>query len=159
MAEKLKVGIIGLGVGSRHIACFDSHPNCEVTVLCDNNESKLRQAKEKFPGKNIAKDANLVLSMAELDVVSIATYDDAHYEQIITGIENGKHLFVEKPFVYRKSRLNALEISWKKAEAAGFIKPCITRIFSFSTSKERYSIGKYGELYYLEGYQYGRHEN
>ena len=79
MAEKLKVGIIGLGVGSRHIGCFDAHPDCEVTVLCDNNESKLRQAKEKFPGKNITRDAISVLSMAELDVVSIATYDDAHY--------------------------------------------------------------------------------
>ena len=32
---KLRVGIIGLGVGEQHIAGFQTHPAVEVAVLCD----------------------------------------------------------------------------------------------------------------------------
>ena len=46
---KLKAGIIGLGVGESHIEGYQAHPQCEVTHLCDLSESKLNEARKKYP--------------------------------------------------------------------------------------------------------------
>ena len=36
---KLRVGIIGLGVGESHIQGYEKHPSCEVVKICDFNEN------------------------------------------------------------------------------------------------------------------------
>ena len=38
-----------------------------------------------------------ILCDSSIDVVTIASWDNYHYEQIIKGLECGKHIFVEKP--------------------------------------------------------------
>ena len=96
--RKLNVGIIRLGVGEQHIAGYHNHPNCKVVVLCDFSEEKYKMAKEKYPGMKVVRDADELLKDPYIDVVSIASYDPYHYEQIIRAIENDKHVFVEKPF-------------------------------------------------------------
>ncbi len=37
----LKIGIIGLGVGERHLASYKRIPNCEVVALCDLDKDRL----------------------------------------------------------------------------------------------------------------------
>ena len=41
MMEIIKVGIIGLGVGQRHLEAFEANPICEVISVCDFNEDKI----------------------------------------------------------------------------------------------------------------------
>ena len=38
-----------------------------------------------------------ILTNTEIDVVSIASYDNFHCEQIVLALEHSKHVFVEKP--------------------------------------------------------------
>jgi len=93
----LKVGVIGLGVGGKHIEEYLSHADCEVVSLCDFSDEKLSEAREKYPGMRIASDADEILEDQGIDVVSIASYDNYHHDQIITALNRGKHVFVEKP--------------------------------------------------------------
>ena len=93
----LRVGIIGLGVGERHIDGFSKDPRCEVVSICDFNPRKLKDVSSRHPNISTYKDANLVLDDPEIDVVSIASYDNHHYNQIVRAAMNGKHIFVEKP--------------------------------------------------------------
>jgi len=37
----LKVGVIGLGMGSGHVRNFQSHPNAEVVAIADVDKDKL----------------------------------------------------------------------------------------------------------------------
>ena len=36
--KRLRAAVIGLGVGERHAAGYESHPRCTVTALCDFDE-------------------------------------------------------------------------------------------------------------------------
>ncbi len=93
----LNVGVVGLGIGMRHAAAFAAHPGCRLRRLCDLSEDKLTEAARLFPGVALTRDAAAVTDAADIDVVSIASYDDVHYAQAMAALEHGKHIFVEKP--------------------------------------------------------------
>ena len=88
--KKLKVGIIGLGVGEKHIPIFESHPACEVVALCDFSKKKLSDITVRYP--NIFQSANSdeILNDTNIDVVSVASFDKYHFEQVAKSIENKK---------------------------------------------------------------------
>ena len=76
--KRLKVGIIGLGVGAKHIAAYQSHSSCEVVYLCDFSDDKLLEFGEKYPQIKRTKDADIILNDPTIDVVSIASFDKKH---------------------------------------------------------------------------------
>jgi len=43
------------------------------------------------------EDAARVLTDPDIDIVSVASYDNFHAEHVVAALENGKHVFVEKP--------------------------------------------------------------
>ena len=51
----LKVGVIGLGVGEKHVEGYLQHADCEVVSLCDLTDEKLAMAGEKYPGMKICE--------------------------------------------------------------------------------------------------------
>ena len=156
--SKLKIGIIGLGVGEAHIQGYMSHPNCEVKSLCDFDETTLEIAKKKYPDYTILKDANEILSDPEIDVVSIASYDNYHYEQIIKGLANNKNLFVEKPICYFENQAKHIyEVLKKKPELKLSSNLILRRYERFSDLRDRIQSNEFGELsYIMGGYNYGR---
>ena len=104
----LKVGIIGLGVGESHIAGYNLSESCKVIALCDFDKQKLFEVGARHPGIRLFDDAASILNDPTINVVSIATFDTFHYEQIITAIKNGKHVFVEKPLSINEEDLDKL---------------------------------------------------
>lgn len=156
--RKLRVGIIGLGVGEQHIAGYESHPGSEVASLCDFDVKKLNLAREKYPRIKCIKEAGAILDGADIDIVSIASYDNYHYRQVKRALSNGKHVFVEKPLcLYEREARDIRRI----LEA----KPCL-RLSSnlvlrasprFIRAKELIEQGRLGKLFSVEGdYEYGR---
>ena len=83
-----KVGIIGLGVGEKHIDGFEESGLAQVTHLCDFNNDKILYLQEKYPDKIVTKFANDILNNNDIDIVSIASFDDFHYEQILMAVKN-----------------------------------------------------------------------
>jgi predicted dehydrogenase len=160
MDRKLRAGIIGLGVGSRHVACYEAHPDCEVAVLCDQDASKLIEIGGKYPGKKLVDNAEEVFHDPSLDIVSIASYDDAHFDQVRMGISHGKHLMVEKPICLRRDEAQEIQSLLLRHPEVRISSNMVLRTSSrFQELKEQVSSGEYGELYYMEGdYQYGRLE-
>ncbi len=157
-SEKLRVGIIGLGVGERHIRCYEAHPRCEVTTLCDFDEKKLREVGDRHPGKRLVADAVNVLTDPEVDAVSIASFDDAHFEHCKLAIENGKHVYVEKPLCLYPEEAHQIRRLLNAHPHVRFSSNHVLRVSSrFQQLKQRIESGEFGEIYYLEGdYQYGR---
>jgi len=47
--------------------------------------------------ENLVDQAESIFEDPELDIVSIASYDSFHAEQIIQCLNSGKHVFVENP--------------------------------------------------------------
>ena len=46
-SKKIKVGIIGLGVGERHLQALLKNKKCEVISVCDLDKKKLLTIKKK----------------------------------------------------------------------------------------------------------------
>ena len=71
--ESRCAGIIGLGVGEKHIVGYEADSRCRVVALCDIDADKLRTVGERHPGRRLVGDPSDVLSDPSIDVVSIAS--------------------------------------------------------------------------------------
>ena len=101
-------------VGEQHIYGYQSHPNCKVTKICDFNEVKLHEVQKRHPYCIAVKDSNDILEDPSIDVVSIASFDNFHYPQIIQALNNNKHVFVEKPLCLLRTEYESIAKSLKK---------------------------------------------
>lgn len=155
---KLKAGIIGLGVGEQHIYGYQSHPDCEVAAICDTDPEKLADVSTRNPDLITTQDPQWILTHPDIDVVSIASYDNFHKEQIILGLEHNKHIFVEKPLCLFEEELESIHSALKSRPHLKLSSNLILRKTDrFIELKKRISEGKLGEVYHISGdYDYGR---
>lgn len=154
----LRAAIIGLGVGERHICGYQASPLCRVVALCDIDEEKLRNIGERYPGMALTTSPNEILQNPNIDVVSIASYDDVHRDQIVSALEHGKHVFVEKPLCLTRSEYEDIRVAHARNPDLQLSSNLILRHTPrFIGLRERIGAGELGQIYYLEGdYDYGR---
>jgi len=156
--KKLRAGIIGLGVGEKHIDGYQSHPDCEVVALCDFDENKLAAALKNYPHLRLTPNAGDILEDPEIDIVSIASFDNFHYEQVIRALKNNKHVFVEKPICVRQKELEHIRALLNEKLHLHLSSNLILRMSPrFRLLKEMIARGELGQPYYIEGdYNFGR---
>ncbi len=156
--KKLKAGIIGLGVGEAHIKGYHKHPNCEVVALCDFSPEKSENAKNKYPHLKICSNADEILTDPTIDVVSIASFDNYHHEQIVKAIENNKHIFVEKPLcLFESEAIDIYERLIQKPHLKISSNLILRLTPRFILLKEKIQKQEMGKVYYIEGdYNFGR---
>lgn len=157
MNNKIKVGVIGLGVGQRHIEGYLEHRDCEVKAICDFQKDKLNYVSRKFSIANKTTQPQDILDDPEIDIISICSYDNYHAEQVIHALKNGKHVMVEKPICLNKQeakRIIKVFIKSGKKLTSNLILRKSPRFISLKKGIEK----KYfGEIFYVEGdYIYGR---
>lgn len=156
--RKLRAGVIGLGVGEQHIHGYKRHPACEVVALCDLDEAKLSEVGGEHSISQLTTNAMDVLENPDVDVVSIASYDTYHCEQIEAGLQAGKHLFVEKPICLHQDELHRLRNLSRARPELEISSNLILRMSPrFQALREAIQTKELGEIYYIEGdYDYGR---
>jgi predicted dehydrogenase len=159
--KPLRVGVIGFGVGAQHAAAYQKHPGCRVTMLCDLSADKLKDEGRRYPDAARTDKADTVLTHPELDVVSIATFDDAHYAMVLKAFQHGKHVFVEKPLCQTRKELRTLHQEWKRHNGALKLGSNLVLRTAplYRWLKERIAGGDLGEIYAFDAdYLYGRIE-
>lgn len=147
-----------MGVGEKHIEGYKGHPDCEVVALCDFSDEKLAMARAKYPGVKLTHQADELLRDPEIDVVSIATYDNYHYQQIVQAINNDKHIFVEKPLcLYEGEAAHIRRLLQEKPDLKMSSNLILRMAPRFRRLKQMITDGDMGQLFYVEGdYNYGR---
>ncbi|HEV7299567.1 MAG TPA: Gfo/Idh/MocA family oxidoreductase [Tepidisphaeraceae bacterium] len=99
MADKLKLGVVGIGgiFNGCHAKPWLEHPEVEIVAVCD----VVREKAEKFAGahgiKHIYTDYRQMLAEVQLDAVDICTSNLFHSEIAIAALDKGLHAFTEKP--------------------------------------------------------------
>ena len=154
----LSVAIIGLGVGEQHIAGFEAHPEAAVVALCDIDERRLAEVAARHPGRALHTSDREILADPQIDVVSVASYDDAHHRQVVAALEAGKHVFVEKPLCQTRAQAQEIRRLLRSRPGLRLSSNLPLRASPrFRVLRELVQSGELGDLYYLEGdYQYGR---
>ena len=99
-----------------------------------------------------------ILKDESIDIVSVASYDNYHAEQVVEAFRNGKHVIAEKPICLSQEELvqiqNAQKFNPKLKLTANHVLRTNSR---FIRLKNDIKKGEFGDLYYLEGdYYWGR---
>jgi predicted dehydrogenase len=108
----LRIGVIGLGVGQQHLVGYENHPNCEVVTVCDFDDAKLRTNEGQGRVKTTVYAEELIADKS-IDVVSIASNDDDHFDHVVQSLRAGKHVFVEKPLCQTLGQLSEIKSLWQ----------------------------------------------
>ena len=93
--EKLKVGVIGVGVlGRFHTKLYKENPDVELVGVFDVASAQAAKIAAEFGVKAFPSEAELA---AQCDALTVAVPATNHYETAMPLIEMNKHLLMEKP--------------------------------------------------------------
>ncbi len=152
MAEsKLRVGVIGLGVGEQHVIGYNAIEGCEVVAVCDTDPAKLTEVGDRQEIGERYEDARRITEHPDIDVVSVCSHDNAHPEQAISAFTHGKHVMVEKPLALH--RRDAERVLRAQQDSGKLLSSNLILRHSprFRALREMVRKGEFGDVFYLEG--------
>ncbi len=121
MQNKVRVGIIGCapGICREHIKNLAQIKEAEIVALCDINEDHLQEgAKLSGAEPDLFKDWEKLIKRKDIEAVVISTPNYLHKEMSMAALEEGKHVFLEKPMAPTIEECNEII---KKVEETGLI--------------------------------------
>ena len=147
----VRLGVIGYGYwGPNIVRNAGSLDNCDLAAICDQNPAALKRAGKLYPGVKLTSDAAEVLRSPDIDAIAVVTPVWTHYELAKQALENGKHVFVEKPFTSTSAQAEELiELAQKKN-----LQIMVDHTFLFTGAvrkiRELVDKGALGSLYYFD---------
>ena len=147
----IRVGIIGYGYWGPVVARnFHSADRCQLAAICDANPAAQERARRAHPGVQVTGDASDILRSPQIDAVAVITPVWTHFEFAKAALENGKHVFVEKPFT--ASSAEARQLIDLAAAKKLQIMVDHTFLFTGAVRKIRQMIdqGVLGKLFYYD---------
>lgn len=147
----MKFGVIGYGYwGPNVVRNLVSLDGSEVAAIAEKNSSAAARAQKAYPGIRVTPDAMEVIRSTKTDAIAVITPVWTHYELAKAALENGKHVFVEKPFTYTTAQGEELiELASRKN-----LKIMVDHTFLFTGAVKKIhqllSDGTLGKLYYYD---------
>jgi predicted dehydrogenase len=97
--RKVNFGVIGYGYwGPNVVRNLTNLEGSQVLTIAELSAAARKRAQKAYPGIEVTSDAADVISSPKIDTVAVITPVWTHYELAKAALENGKHVFVEKPF-------------------------------------------------------------
>lgn len=149
--DGIRVGVVGYGYwGPNVVRNFHGLENARVVAVCDKSSKSLQRVRQAYPEMSVTERLEQLLKARDIDAIAVVTPVWTHYEIARTALENGKHVFVEKPFT---STVAQAEELIKLAERKN-LKIMVDHTFLFTGAVKRIrqliDDGTLGELYYYD---------
>lgn len=146
---RVRVGIVGMGIGRDNGRALHKNPRGEVVALCDLVPERMQEFAQELgcPVKMYTRTAELC-SDPDVDAIFVGTPNRLHVPVALQAVASGKHVMVTKPLA---DSVGAAAKLVAAAEAAG-----VVNMMSLSTrfsADVRYlgrlcHEGRLGEIYY-----------
>jgi predicted dehydrogenase len=147
----LNFGVIGYGYwGPNIVRNLRSLEGCQLAGICDLSPSARKRAQAAHPGVPVYANAQELICSPDTDAIAVITSVWTHYELTKAALENGKHVFVEKPFT--ASVAQAEELINLAEQKNLQIMVDHTFLFTGAVRKIRQLLteGALGKLYYYD---------
>ena len=157
----LGVAVVGLGVGEHHARALAAHPNCQLRWLYDLDRARACSLAQQLGVGEVASSYEAILESPDVHLVSIASYDDCHYAQVLSALKAGKHVFAEKPLCQSREQLEEIKRAWtaQRGKAKLGCNLVLRAAPLYRWLKEQLDDGRFGKVYAFDGdYLYGRLE-
>ncbi len=147
----INVGVIGYGYwGPNIVRNFNAAQGARVTAICDANQESRNRAKKAYPHAEVTSDCQDIIKSRDIEAVAVVTQVSTHFQLAKGALENGKHVFIEKPFTSSVAQAEELiHIAEKKN-----LKIMVDHTFIFTGAvrkmKELIEGGTLGNIYYYD---------
>jgi predicted dehydrogenase len=145
------MGVVGYGYwGPNIVRNLRSIEGCQVAGVCDQSPAAVRRIKQAHPDLNVTTNCSELLESKEIDAVAVVTPVCTHFDLAKAALQNGKHVFVEKPFTATVRQAEELvELAERKN-----LKIMVDHTFLFTGAvrkiRELIDEGVLGDLYYYD---------
>ena len=115
-ARPVRIGWIGAGKFSRGklLPAVCKVPNVELVGLANATGISAQSAARDFGFRYCCTDALEILNDPLVDAVFIGTRHDLHAPLVVSALEHGKHVFVEKPLCVNEAQLEQITAAHRK---------------------------------------------
>jgi len=147
----MNFGVIGYGYwGPNVVRNLSTLEGSQVLAIAELNPAAQKRAVRAFPGIHVTADTNEVLTSPDIDAIAVITPVWTHFELTKAALENGKHVFVEKPFTSNVEQGEQLiELAQRKG-----LTIMVDHTFLFTGAVRKISHlmreGTLGRLYYYD---------
>lgn len=146
--DTVRIGVIGYGVQGH----FDLNsalrvPGVELAGICDLYTGRLENAREQY-GNDLFTTRNYkdILDREDIDAVLICTTDIWHAQITKDALAKGKHVYIEKPMVYKISEgPSVIEAARKSGRVVQVGSQRVSSI-GYAKAKELLAAGEIGQL-------------
>jgi predicted dehydrogenase len=147
----VKFGVIGYGYwGPNVVRNLDQLEGSKVIAVCDKSPTARRRIHKMYPQVGVLSDTEDLLTSNLIDAVAIVTPVWSHYELTKAALQNGKHVFVEKPFTSDSAQAEELI----NLAARKNLKIMVDHTFLFTGAVKKIGQlldeGALGKIYYYD---------
>ena len=93
----VRVGVIGLGIGERHVQEYLKLEGVQVAAVADIARERAEQVARRYGIARAYASGPEMLEGERLEAVSICTTPRSHRELVLAAAERGLHILCEKP--------------------------------------------------------------
>lgn len=145
--KKLKIGIIGYGVGQHHAKAYASLQKTQIKIYDKNKLKQKKIINDNFLAIN--SESNFFKN--KFDIISIASHDKDHYRQIIKSTKSTNNILCEKPMCNNSAQLNKIYKKIKKNKINLKSNFVLRTIDLFLDIKKKIHSRYFGQIFYIEG--------
>lgn len=146
--DKIRVGVIGYGIqGHFDLDTALKVPGVELGGICDLYTGRLENAKEKFgPDLYTTRNYKDLLDKPDIDAVLICTTDVWHARITLDALAKGKHVYCEKPMIYKIREGHPVVAAAKKSGKVVQVGSQRVSSIGYAKAKELLAAGEIGKL-------------
>lgn len=158
---KFKYAVIGYGfIGRRHVDTLKCFEESDCIAVCDRDQRRLEEVKEKYPDMKIFLNADdMFAAVEELDGVIIAANNNQHKDLVIKAARAGKDIICEKPAAMSVAELDEMIEEVEKAGVNFTVHQQRRYDKDYRSVKECYDKNMVGDVYTVKSSLYGYNGN
>jgi len=146
----IKIGVIGCGYwGPNLIRNFHQIDRSEMVMAADLDQDRLKYIESLYPSVKTTIDYRDIINNSGIDAIAIATPVNTHKKFAIEAMEQGKHVFVEKPMASSVADAEAM-IDLSESNGCCLM---VGHTFEYTAAvrkiKEIMDSGELGDIYYI----------
>jgi predicted dehydrogenase len=147
----MNFGVIGYGYwGPNIVRNLVGLEGSHVSAIAEISPMARTRAQKAYPGIKVTESAAEVIKSPDVDAIAVISPVWTHYDLAKASLENGKHVFVEKPFTGTTAQAEELV----NLAAQKNLKIMVDHTFLFTGAVRRIAQlieeGTLGNLYYYD---------
>lgn len=149
--SRLKIGVVGAGIGRFHLKGYKSlSDEVEIVALCDANPARLDEVAAMYQVPQRYTDFNELFASGKIEAVSIGLPNNLHAPASVAALEAGLHVLCEKPLA--ESVAAGQQIAEAVARAKSKFMICFNRRYRLDVGwlKQVLSQGLLGRVYQVK---------